>query len=457
MNSLFIFRRDLRIQDNTAFNAAISNSESITSVFILDPRQVHSHEYRSQPGLHFMFESLIELNAELQKKGGKLYLFYGEAELVIQNLLDSNNFKAVYFNRDYTPFSRMRDEKIYNLCKDKKIELKTFHDALLTSPKDGLKEDKTPYTVFTPFFKKNSQKIPEKRKTVDSSSKFSNLILDYEKDFSFLLELSQNIPKLEKVALKGGRVEGLKLLNNIKNIQNYNSERDIPSLIGTSRLSAHHKFGTVSIRESYWTAKENLQPDNRFITELYWRDFMTQIGFFFPHVFEGAFKKQYNNIEWENDLEKFNAWCAGRTGYPIVDAGMRELNETGLMHNRTRMITASFLVKDLHIDWRWGEKYFAKKLIDYDPAVNNGSWQWAASTGCDAQPYFIIFNPWLQQIKFDPECIYIKKWIPELIDFPNKIINDGEKTGFVAGYIKPVVEHSHAKKIAVELFSSCGR
>ena len=252
-------------------------------------------------------------------------------------------------------------------------------------------------------------------------------------------------------ALQGGRKEALHLLKNIAHLKNYKEIRNFPALAGTTHLSAHNKFGTVSIREVYQTIVKCFGKTHTLINELYWRDFFTHILYHFPHVLGEAFHKKYNDIRWENNKNFFKKWCLGMTGFPIVDAGMRELNQTGYMHNRVRMIVASFLVKDLHIDWRWGEKYFAQQLIDYDPAVNNGNWQWAASTGCDAQPYFRIFNPWRQQVQYDPDCVYIKKWLPELINISPKIIHELYKNK-MNGYPQPLVDHAIASQFSKKMY-----
>ncbi|MCM2325813.1 MAG: DNA photolyase family protein, partial [Candidatus Woesearchaeota archaeon] len=249
----------------------------------------------------------------------------------------------------------------------------------------------------------------------------------------------------------GGRKEGLKILSSLGRFAGYSEDRNYPSRELTTKLSPHNKFGTLSIRETYYEITRQLGEFSVLLNELYWRDFFTHIGYFFPHVFGHAFKNKYDNIKWKDDELKFKAWCEGKTGFPIVDAGMRELNSTGFMHNRVRMITASFLIKDLHIDWRKGEKYFATKLIDYDPCVNNGNWQWAASTGCDAQPYFRIFNPWLQQERYDYECRYIKRWLPELKDIGYKSIHN-IKNEPVKGYVSPIIRHDIEKDIALEMY-----
>jgi deoxyribodipyrimidine photo-lyase len=254
--------------------------------------------------------------------------------------------------------------------------------------------------------------------------------------------------------VKGGHEEAISLLRKIKTLENYHEIRNIPAINGTSKLSAHNKFGTLSIREVYSAIVHYFGQEHTLIKELYWRDFFTHIQFHFPHVLGHAFQKKFEHVKWSQNEKHFLSWCEGKTGFPIVDAGMRELNATGYMHNRVRMITACFLVKDLHIDWRWGEKYFAQKLVDYDPAVNNGNWQWAASTGCDAQPYFRIFNPWLQQKKFDPQCLYIKRWIPELVTVDVKTIHSLEKNRetIITNYPSPMINHDKERKITIQLY-----
>ena len=445
--SLLIFRRDLRLEDNTALTAALEKSKEVISCFFLDPRQVHNHPYRSVNGQQFLFRSLTELNQELTQKKSRLHLFYGKPEDLLPEILSSLSVNAVFLNRDYTPFSTARDESIYHLMKEQNVHLFAYHDALLYEPKETVKADGAPYTVFTPFYKKNLKSPPRKPLawSAGSDAKLGIIAHSQLKPIDFLDELLPS--KNEQIFQNGGRSEGISLIKNrIPQLQHYNTARDLPSVDGTSGLSAHLKFGTVSVREAFWSAQSSLSTENRFISELYWRDFFTTIGYFFPYVFGRSFNPKFQALEWNTDEAVFQKWCDGQTGFPIVDAGMRQLNTTGWMHNRVRMIVSSFLIKDLHIDWRWGERYFAQKLIDYDPAVNNGGWQWAASTGCDAQPYFRIFNPWLQQEKFDPQCTYIKKWIPEVSTFTAKEIHQSPKNGAKLGsYLLPMVDHATEK------------
>ena len=426
---LFIFRRDLRLKDNLGLIAALENEEEVLPCFIFDPRQADpkQNKYFSEKCFSFLVESLQDLDAQLKARGSQLYIFEGQAHEVVKKI----GAKKVYVNRDYTPFSIKRDNQLAS-----EVELISYDDALLTKPEEAVKDNGEPYSVFTPFFKKNSgQKVPTPQPNQRSNY------------FSGKVKGTAKLPKVKSFEYQGGREQAKKILKKIKDYKNYKKERDILALDQTTHLSAHNKFGTVSVREVYHAVKEKLGKNHDLIRQLYWRDFFTHVAFHYPRVFGESFHKKYDKIKWDNDKKLFKAWQEGRTGFPIVDAGMRELNETGYMHNRARMIVASFLTKDLHIDWRLGEKYFAQHLVDYDPAVNNGSWQWAASTGCDAQPYFRIFNPWLQQKRFDPDCKYIKKWIPELKDQEPAKIHKGE-----AEYIKPIVDHKTESSKAKEIY-----
>ncbi|RIL12103.1 MAG: deoxyribodipyrimidine photolyase [Proteobacteria bacterium] len=446
---IVVFRRDLRLDDNTALLKAASESKEVIPIFIFDPRQIRPHPYFSENALLFMLESLQELNGELRSKGSKLHCFYGEAAQVLAEVASKVGAEAAYFNRDYTPFSKSRDSAIERDLAALGIRTYITGDALLHEPEEVLKSDNSPYTVYTPFSKR-ALKVPvRKPKTLSSAS--SLVKSDFGEDLEKIIE-RQDIGKLSNSGDRAGRKKAISLLERLPELVNYSKERDLPALASTSRLSPHNKFGTISVREVYWQIAESLGSEHLLINELLWRDFFTHIAFHFPQVFERNFNPRYGSITWENDKKKFAAWCEGRTGYPIVDAGMRELNSTGIMHNRVRMITASFLVKDLLIDWRWGERYFAQKLLDYDPAVNNGNWQWAASTGCDAQPYFRVFNPWLQQRKFDTSCEYIKKWVPELAEHEPKEIHAGQRQGMVRDYHHPIVDHVERRSMAVKLF-----
>ncbi len=452
--ALHIFRRDLRVQDNTALRAALESAAEVVTCFIFNDAQVKPHPYRSANGLAFMIESLEELAKDIERRGGRLLVLHGAHEAVVEKLIRELSIDAVFFNRDYTPFSRARDEAIANTCKRLNIACNTFGDALLVEPETFAKDDGRPYTVYTPFFKKAS-KLPVQKPTGDPKGKLSPASGYAGKTVSprdFWPE--ESAPQRLSI---GGRSHGLAVLSSIKDFREYEEKRNLPAVRGTTLLASHHKFGTVSIRESYHAIASAFGPGHTLIRELYWRDFFTHIGFHFPHVFRGSFHKMYDKLKWSNNKALFSAWCNGRTGFPIVDAGMRELVQTGFMHNRVRMIVASFLVKDLHISWRKGEEFFAQHLTDFDPAVNNGSWQWAASTGCDAQPYFRIFNPWLQQSRFDPACEYIKRWVPELKDLSPKYIHTMSEPDMTRSvdYPNPIVEHGTQKVIAEEMFREC--
>lgn len=437
--ALHIFRRDLRLQDNTALIQALQASNEVIPCFIFDKRQIELNDYKSENCIQFMANSLSELDEGLRKKGSHLYCFYGIAEDIVAKLIAELPIQAVFINRDYTPFSKQRDSKIEAHCRNNKIDFHCYADALLHEPEQVLKPDKRPYTIFTHAFNKAKQLTRQKPYKNPHDNYFRNSIAQEDTHTLKKLLLKKN-PNL---LVKGGRLEAIGLLKQLKKLADYESIRNVPSLNGTSKLSAHNKFGTISIRELHAVIEKEFGPHHTLIKELYWRDFFTHIAFYFPQVFGESFHQKYDKINWSTNELHFRAWCEGRTGFPIIDAGMRELNITGYMHNRVRMIVASFLTKDLHIDWRLGEKYFAQKLVDYDPAVNNGNWQWAASTGCDAQPYFRIFNPWLQQQKYDPDCLYIKRWIPELATIPNKTIHGLYKTTqkLMTNYPFPIIGH----------------
>ena len=442
MKSLFVFRRDLRLEDNTALIQALSDSDQVIPCFILDPRQLESNEYRSLNAIQFMFESLRELNSELLENDSLLYLFKGKSEQVISQLL--THVDAVYLNRDYTPFSIKRDNSIKNLCLKSGKKFVLCDDLLLHRPENVSTKTGGTYQVFTPFYKNVIQKeipIP----ISNTHSNYSKIDLD---------NLPINTLKTnnnEDIFVRGGRKNAIHILNDVTQFKNYSDERNYPSPSCTTGLSVHNKFGTISVREFYHAIKNQFGKDHTLITQLIWRDFYTHIAFHHPYVFGNNFRKKYDQIQWSTNTGHFEKWCTGLTGFPIVDAGMRQLNTTGWMHNRIRMVVSSFLTKSLRINWQWGEKYFAQNLIDYDPCVNNGSWQWAASTGCDAQPYFRIFNPWRQQERFDKECKYIKEWIPELRDHSSKEIHNWNGCSTYPG---PIIDHKSEARRTLELFKS---
>lgn len=439
--SLFIFRRDLRLQDNNGLTAALQQSDCVIPCFIFDPQQIGpQNKFRSSNAIQFMLESLQDLDKQLKTKKGKLYIFKGNPKNIVSKLINQEKIDAVFLNRDYTPFSTNRDKTIAQICIRKKVEFFAYNDLLLTEPDDIKTGKGTPYTIFTPFFKKAVHRKIVNPKQLPRGNFLTGNIAGSQSVHMYKYVLKKENKKLH---VHGGTIQGKKILGSLGIYKNYKKTKDFPSL-DTTNLSAYLKFGCISVRETFYAIEEKLGKHHLLIRQLYWRDFFTHIAFHFPFVFGAPYHEKYKKLWWSKSNVYFNAWSKGNTGFPIVDAGMRQLNETGFMHNRVRMIVASFLTKDLHINWLKGEKYFAQQLVDYDPAINNGNWQWSASTGCDAQPYFRIFNPWTQQKKFDPDCIYIKIWIPELRHIPNKIIHTWSKNTHqpIKNYPRPIVDHT---------------
>ena len=448
--SLFIFRRDLRLEDNTGLITACKNSVKVIPCFILDRRLVNkSNKKYSKFRLQFLHECLTDLDEQLRERRTHLYIFNAIPTTIIKNLKDQLGIDAIFVNMDYTPFSKKRDKEIKNLCESLSIKLTSTEDLLLHEVDKIKKGNGNPYKVFTAF--KNKAKEYAVRKS--QSLKFQNFENQKLESEISKKELREYLVSSEKNArIKGGRKEGLELLENISRLKNYEDERNFPYKNGTSRLSAHNRFGTCSIREVHEKIVEEFGSSHTLVTEILWRDFFTYIMNYFPYTFTEEFDRRFQKISWSTDESNFSKWCKGKTGFPIVDAGMRELNATGYMHNRVRMIVASFLTKDLHIDWRLGEEYFASKLVDYDPSVNIGNWQWAASTGCDAQPWFRIFNPWLQQEKFDSECKYIKEWVEELKEASPKEIHSYRENKKISGYPLPIVNHKEESETTKNIF-----
>ena len=449
--SVFIFRRDLRLEDNTGLIVACKNSSKVIPCFILDERLVdRSSKKYSNFRLQFLYDCLNDLDERLVEENSHLYFFNDTPTNTIKRLAKEIRVDAVFFNTDYTPFSKKRDLQIKEICDRLSIQCETTEDTLLHQIETIKKKNGEPYKVFTAF----QNKAREYKVRKPQSYEFSNLeskSVGFETSKKKIQEVLIN--SNEKNTIKGGRKESLRLLENISKLKNYEVERNYPFINGTSKLSAHNRFGTCSIREVYSKIEEELGRNHQLITEIYWREFFTYIMYYFPESFSLEFNKKFRRIKWNQDKSNFSKWCNGKTGFPIVDAGMRELNKTGHMHNRVRMIVASFLTKDLHIDWRLGEEYFAAKLIDYDPSVNIGNWQWAASTGCDAQPWFRIFNPLLQQEKYDSECKYIKKWVEEIEKLePAEIHSKKKYLHKNSSYPQPIVEHKKEAEIAKHIF-----
>lgn len=445
--SLFVFRRDFRINDNTALIHALKESEIVIPIFIVDENLIESTKGERKFLKQFMSESLKDLNNQLNEKNSHLYILKGRPSKIIEDLIQTEKIEAIFVNEDYTPYSKARDLKIKQICTKNKIKFNSYPDLLINEPNKILTQENKPFKVFSRFFKASLKFLV----SFPQENLFTNYLQDNIAN-ELNIEVLDDIfaPYINNTHQQGGRNNCLKILKSIRRLKDYKITHDIPAN-DTSHLSAHIKFGNCSIREIYHSILNNLGIEHPLTRQLYWRDFFIYIAHHFPYVFKHAFQKKYDKLKWENNFYKFQDWCNGNTGFPIIDAGMRQLNETGFMHNRIRMIVASFLIKDLHIDWRWGEKYFAEKLIDFDPCVNNGNWQWCASTGCDAQPYFRIFNPWLQQKKFDPECTYIKKWIRELKDVSRDVIHQWYKNeiNLHVNYPKPIIDHSIESKMAL--------
>ncbi len=423
--SIFWLRRDLRLHDNAGLFQALQSPWPVLPIFIFDTDILDSLEDKKDRRVEFIYDALKKMQDQLSGIGSSLDIRYGRPEKIVEQLINDYEVKAVFTNHDYEPYAIKRDEQIKALIHSKDIPFHSFKDQVIFEKKEVVKDDCTPYTVFTPYSRKWKSNLKagsyEPYKTEDYFDRFCK-------------QPSRPIPELSKMGFERSRQEFPSDTWQADLILKYKEQRNIPSIRGTSRLSVHLRFGTISIRE---LAKEAGKLNETFLNELIWREFYQMILWHFPQVIHRSFKPAYDQIQWRNNEREFEAWCEGKTGYPIVDAGMRELNETGFMHNRVRMIVASFLTKHLLIDWRWGEAYFAKKLLDFDLSANNGGWQWAAGSGCDAAPYFRVFNPYLQTEKFDPQFNYIQRWVPEWKELT---------------YPAPIIEHDVARKRCLEVY-----
>jgi len=454
---LFIFRRDFRIIDNKGLHHLASLCESVIPIFIFTPEQVgSSNSYRSINAVQCMIESLYDLQKAIEKQGGHLYCFYGTNPTIVKNCIQHFGIEAVCCNRDISPYAMQRDAELADICTDKGVEFWQTADYYLFEPGTILSPgSKTVYQKFTPFYNScmSHSKSIEKPLAPKLYS-FSNSTTKMKASIS-LMEAFQRFVKKgnPSILVHGSRENAIKLLlSGKKNWKGYSKTHNILAL-PTSRLSAFIKFGCISIREVYWA----LRPIKDLIRQLIWRDFYASILYAFPHVLGKTLKPSYNKIRWKRNTRWLQCWQKGETGFPVVDAAMREMNATGYMHNRGRLIVASFLIKTLLQDWREGERYFATKLTDYDPASNNGNWQWVAGTGADSQPYFRIFNPWLQGQNFDPDALYIKQWIPELQKVPAKDIHNWDQQYALykdIAYPKPIVDYETQKKAVLELYRS---
>jgi deoxyribodipyrimidine photo-lyase len=427
--SVFLFRRDLRLADNSGLIAAMQASKQVIPVFIVDPGLVASWS-NANVRLSFLASALKNLDQAIANHGGRLQVLQGDPAEVLSKLLNQHKINGVYTNRDYTPLARSRDKQLKSACESRGVVFHSYADQLLNEPEAVTKADGLPYTVFTPYFKRG--KVHYVPAPIEETN------FDFGKcEAAIGLEVSSLGPYLVHPAdLDSLSVD--KALMRIGSLGAYEETKDLPGVNGTSRLSALLRFGLCSVRQVYYSVLESHSLSHGLIRQLYWRDFYFQVGYHFPHVYKSAFRKKYDKLAWDHNPGAFHAWQQGETGFPIVDAGMRELLATGYMHNRVRMIVASFLTKNLHINWREGERHFARYLVDFDPALNNGNWQWGASTGCDAQPYFRVFNPWRQQLRFDKDCAYIKQWVPELRELNPRQIHALEKDD--AGYRTKIVD-----------------
>lgn len=425
--NIFWFRRDLRLHDNAGLFQALQSGLPVIPLFIFDTQILDKLEKPEDLRVQFIHQALNAIDLQLKEFGSGLQVFHAAPFQAFEKMLEIYTVRSVYTNHDYEPYAVKRDTAIEAFLQKQGIAFYSSKDQVVFEKREVTKDDGLPYTVFTPYSKKWKARLSAY--PVDQFS--SEALLD-----RFYKYQSPQIPSLLSMGFASStwKYPSTKVDDGL--ISKYSSQRDFPAINGTSRLGVHLRFGTVSIREVLLQA---LHKNETFVNELIWRDFYHQILYNFPHVGEGkSFRKEYDLIQWRNDEADFDKWCKGQTGYPIVDAGMRELAATGYMHNRVRMITASFLTKHLFIDWRWGEAWFAAKLLDFDMAANNGGWQWAAGSGCDAAPYFRIFNPALQTAKFDKNAEYIRKWVPEYDSLQ---------------YAAPMVQHEFARKRCLDNYA----
>jgi deoxyribodipyrimidine photo-lyase len=419
--AIFWFRRDLRLEDNKGLYQALKSGLPVLPLFIFDSEILDSLE-KDDPRVSFIHQQLSSLNSELLPNQSSVLVRRGKPTDVWKELIEEYEIKEVYTNHDYEPYGIKRDQEVRSLLESRGVSMNTFKDQVIFERDEVMKDNGTPYTVFTPYKRKWLSHLLQEHYTSVPSE---DLLINF-------LNESHVFPSLEKIGFKSSGMAVRPF--NLEAMTQYEEHRNFPAKESTSYLSPHLRFGTVSVRK---LVRDALKANETFLSELVWREFFMQILYHFPRVVNESFRKEYDNIEWINDEDQFKKWCQGKTGYPMVDAGMRELNETGYMHNRVRMVVASFLTKHLLIDWRWGEAYFAEKLLDYELSANNGNWQWAAGTGCDAAPYFRIFNPSEQLKKFDPKMTYCRKWL-----------------GNDIGKYPPIVDHAFARQRALQAYKS---
>ncbi len=423
--NIFWFRRDLRVDDNHGLFEALNAGLPVVPVFIFDSEILHHFPDPNDARLTFIHQNLKMLDEIFRKHQSSLEVYVSSPEVVFGQLATKYNIRTVFCNTDYEPAANERDLKVAELLKTKDAGFVAVKDQVIFHRDEVVKSDGKPYTVFTPYSRRWKERLAENPPALYASE---NLLFN-------LKHLSCDyFPELEEIGYNRQTVRFPEMNADTLLMENYGTLRDFPAQNGTSRLGIHLRFGTISIRKLVQLAR---QHSDVFLNELIWREFYMQILWHFPHVVGHSFKREYDAIAWQNDTVAFERWCTGQTGFPLVDAGMRELNATGYMHNRVRMVTASFLTKHLLIDWRWGEAYFASRLLDFELASNNGGWQWASGSGCDAAPYFRVFNPDLQTKKFDPQHEYIRRWVPEY---------------GTAAYPEPMVDHAFARNRAIEVY-----
>jgi deoxyribodipyrimidine photo-lyase len=434
---IFIFRRDLRIVDNTGLNYACTEYDKVYPIFIFTPEQITNNEYKSNNAVQFMIESIKELPT--------VTCFYGDIITVLKKIILDNNIDGIVVNEDYTPYSKKRDMLIVKLCDSLDIYFDNKQDIMLQP--DNFKADGTVYKIFTPFY--NSAE----KKSVQKVSIYKPKNLKRLQGGMSINQINNLYTENKNIAIRGGRSNGIQTLSNIKKFKKYNTERNIPS-INTTRLSPHLKFGTISVREAYYKFKSVLTNKNELIKQLYWRDFYLRIIDCFPDLKKSNTRPNFNKMKWDKNKNFLDAWKKGNTGFPLVDAGMREMNETGFMHNRVRMVVATCLIYNLHLDWRDGEKYFSQMLIDSDVSNNNGNWKWVAGIESFSNDYYKAMSVTSQTKRFDSDCEYIKKWVPELEyadkkhilnwdvysteydDYPDPIVNEKKTRADMIKYMK---------------------
>ena len=463
--SIYWIRRDLRLSDNTALSSTTTLSKEVVLAFVFDINILKKLKNKNDRRITFIYQSLLELDQKLRDKGSALVILRGDPKIEIPEFSKRIKANAIFVNRDYEPYAKKRDKAIQSSCKNLGIAFNSFKDQVIFEGNELLKNSGEPYKVFTPY--KNKWLIELDKSFYQNHKPNLKRLLPKKKLHGELVDWSFNNIGFEpsKLWLKAGQSAAENQLNKfLPHIITYEKNRNYPFISnGTSRLSVHLRFGTLSIRSLVRVALNSSDSGAKiWLSELIWRDFYQMILDQFPHVVKGCFKKKYDQICWPGTERHFRLWCQGMTGFPIIDSAMRCFNQTGWMHNRLRMIVASFLTKDLLVDWRKGEKWFAKNLLDFDLASNNGGWQWSASTGCDAQPYFRIFNPITQSKKFDPAGNFIRKYLPELKSFSNKQIhwphitnNEVQKNArciLGKNYPKPIVIHSEQRVKALNLF-----